>query len=93
MATNRVMNGYGTPFGTQIAKLAFQVINANELAQRIKSAMDAMLGNPVDYTEMEKELGLLAGQGTLLYGIIQSAAANMTAAVAQMGAIDQGLDF
>jgi len=71
MASTRIIYPVTTPWGAQVSEFASLYLQTLALAVRMKAAFDSMTTNGAGpFTEMETELGLTAGQGTLLYGVV-----------------------
>ena len=94
----RILYNVATPFGGQLATMAAELVSGTARLERIKAAMSVMItwNTPVDYSGIEAEFGLAAGQGQKLWNLITGGnqiAATLAVALPLVAQIDQGLNL
>lgn len=79
---SRISYSQSTPFGNLSKQMINSIITAKYTAARIKPVLDAMVGTgPVDYTQIESQLGVTAGQGQAFYNLLTGMSAALNAIV------------
>ena len=89
MASNRVSFPINTPWGSQVAEFASLIARSQALGARVMDAMNSMAaGGAGPFDALEAELNMEAGNGILLYQVIN--VANQQVAEVDVSRIDQG---
>lgn len=81
---SRIVYTQNTQFGNLSAQMVSGIITAKQLGARIKPVLDAMVGTPPDYTQIETQIGVTAGQGQAFYNLL----VGMTAALNAVSGLD-----
>lgn len=75
--------------GNAVYAAVNDVLTAWYASQRIKAEMDAMVGSPADYTQLETPFGLVAGTGQAFYNTVVGMKANLDTTSASLNTLDQ----
>ena len=88
--TTRIGYNTTTAFGKISAEFVNDLITVRDTGARLKAALDSMaLGTPTEWTRIESELGIAAGQGEAFYNTVAAVMATLNG-LAGLPTIDQG---
>jgi hypothetical protein len=95
MANSRIGYNVATPIGAEVATLAAEVVQAQQHITRIIASMNAMIdwGSPISYAQIETELGMASGQGSILWNLLTPIQTALNTANSTIGQIDQGVQL
>jgi hypothetical protein len=89
MASTQVKYDTRTTGGQTLWGIVSQTLQTQATLSRIKNEMDAIVGSPADYTQLEVPFGLVAGTGQTFYNLVAGVLANLNTTCVTLPQLDK----